>query len=184
MDGAQNVSVVKRGTFRTRELPDTRPPLITLGPVATGVTNHSATVRWTTDEPATSAVEYGEGTDYGRTEVDSNRGLDHLVRLTNLDPSTVYHVRVTSIDGAGNSVSSEDYEFITQREADRVSPRIVGRPFVVGRFMDRLLVQWETDEPSAGLVEYGVTAGYGRIVGSDGKGRVHSCRKLLWESNR
>jgi len=36
------------------------PPLLLSGPTATAVTGTGATISWTTDEPATSVVEYGQ----------------------------------------------------------------------------------------------------------------------------
>ena len=63
-----------------------------------------ATVSWTTDEPATSRVDYGTSVD-GLTSVvsDDQLSTSHSMQLTGLSAATAYHFRVTSTDAAGNT---------------------------------------------------------------------------------
>lgn len=92
---------------------DTTPPNI--GEVrAESITRTSATIKWSTDEGATSQVEYGTTTSYGSTTaVDPGIVNQHSVPLTGLTEDTVYHYRVRSIDRYGNESISGDYTFQT-----------------------------------------------------------------------
>jgi len=79
------------------------------------ITTTEATITWTTDEPATSQVEYGQTTAYGLvTPLDEELVTTHTVTLTGLDPATTYHFRVKSKDAAGNLAVSDDYTFTTR----------------------------------------------------------------------
>ncbi len=78
-------------------------------------------VTWNTDEPATSQVEFGEGTGttYAqKTQEDSNLTTNHLVIISNLTPSKVYHLRAISSDKAGNVGQSIDTVMITPKTTD------------------------------------------------------------------
>lgn len=110
---------------------DTRPPQISLlnvegsnvPPVTSSGQDSTAqlVVSWNTDEPSTSQVEYGEGTSttYAqKTQQDSNLTLNHLVIISNLTPSKVYHLRAISVDKAANSANSIDTVTITPKTTD------------------------------------------------------------------
>ncbi len=101
---------------------DTTPPAITNVTVST-ITTSSATISWTTDEPATSQVEYGLTTGYGQlTPLDSALLTNHSVTLSGLTEATLYHFRVRSTDGANNPASSADQTFTTTAPADTTPP--------------------------------------------------------------
>ncbi len=90
----------------------------TTAPAISGVSTTpdyvSAVIRWTTNEPATSQVEYGLTTSYGsQTARDADLVTKHIAYVTGLSPATTYHFRVKSDDSAGNSVVSGDYTFTT-----------------------------------------------------------------------
>jgi hypothetical protein len=109
---------------------DTRPPYISnisiegaTVPVS-GSLNQASTsqlvVTWTTDKLSSSQVEYGEGTGNTYPQVtnqDGNLTLNHLVVISNLTPSKVYHLRVLSKDGDGNISTSIDNVAITPKAA-------------------------------------------------------------------
>ncbi len=91
---------------------DTTPPVIT-GAAATP-DYASAVVRWTTNEPATSQVEYGLTAAYGsQTAEDAALTVEHTVYLTGLSGGAQYHFRVKSDDSAGNAGASADLVFTT-----------------------------------------------------------------------
>lgn len=91
---------------------DTQAPSVSgIGAAATATT---ATITWTTDEPASSLVEYGPTSAYGDSASDAASSTSHAVALTGLVPDTVYHYRVTSADPAGNATTSQDFTFLTQ----------------------------------------------------------------------
>ncbi len=75
-------------------------------------------ISWTTDEPATSQVEYGEGIGGGgeyslRTTEDESLLQSHLVIVSGLSPSTTYRFRLVSKDKAGNVGMSDEYTVVT-----------------------------------------------------------------------
>jgi hypothetical protein len=92
--------------------PDVDPPVISaINAVASSTT---ATITWTTDEPAISLIEYGTTDTYDSIILlDSNYVTSHSIELTGLELSTVYHFSVTSQDNSGNSESSGDDTFLT-----------------------------------------------------------------------
>jgi internalin A len=87
------------------------------GVSASGITQTGATITWTTDEPATSQVEYGLTTSYGSTATPSTDALvtSHSVPLSGLDENTTYHYRVKSKDASDNETMSADYTFTTSK---------------------------------------------------------------------
>jgi hypothetical protein len=118
-------------TQRLTTATDTRPPQIsdlnvegTAIPPTTSTaqaTTAQLVVSWNTDEPATSQVEFGEGTgsDYSsKTQEDSNLTNNHLVIISGLSPSKVYHLRSISKDKAGNVGNSIDTVTITPKATD------------------------------------------------------------------
>ena len=110
---------------------DTRPPRISeLKVEGTNVSIAATTgqeqqaqlvVSWNTDEPSTSQVEFGEGTGttYAqKTQEDANATTNHLVVISGLTPSKVYHLRALSKDKAGNPGISIDMVSITPKAID------------------------------------------------------------------
>jgi len=92
-------------------LSDTTAPIIA-NISASSVTESTATITWTTDEPATSQVEYGMTTTYGSTtSLDEGLVTSHSISLSDLEPNTTYHFRVKSNDEAGNEAVSEASTF-------------------------------------------------------------------------
>jgi hypothetical protein len=81
---------------------------------ASGITQTSANVAWTTDEPATSQVEFGTTTAYGSSSgLDTSLTTSHTVTLSGLAPGTPYHFLVRSSDERGNEAMSDEMGFNT-----------------------------------------------------------------------
>ena len=95
----------KAGSYEATYANDTTAPAIS-GVSATADAEGHATVKWTTDEPATSVVEYGRTTALGTEKADSAQVTDHSLELGGLQPNTNYNFRVRSADSAGNTASS------------------------------------------------------------------------------
>ena len=92
---------------------DTTAPTIS-SRTATAITGHASTITWTTNEPATSQVDYGVTTSYGlTTPLDPELVTSHSVRLSGLSTSTTYNYRVRSRDEAGNERVSANSKFTT-----------------------------------------------------------------------
>ncbi len=108
---------------------DTRAPQITdlniEGSTTAGNNNQEATaqlvISWNTDEASTSQVEFGEGTGttYSqKTQEDTSTTTNHLVVISGLSPSKVYHLRALSKDSAANVGNSIDTVTITPKATD------------------------------------------------------------------
>jgi len=115
--GNEASSDIQRFTTAT----DTRPPQMlnlkviggTIPPVgfAAGDVKAQLIITWDTDEPASSQVEFGQGsgaTYAQKSQHDGNLANNHTVILSGLVPSQVYHLRALSQDGTGNPATSID----------------------------------------------------------------------------
>ncbi len=80
----------------------------------TGLTPDSATITWTTDQPADSRVDYGTNPSYGNWARDPAMSTSHAVKIDHLTPATSYHYRVTSANSFAFAASSGDLTFTTQ----------------------------------------------------------------------
>jgi len=97
-------------------------------PEGTRQMNYAAEVRWATDGPSTSQVEYGEDpAKYANlTPLDNNLVTDHRVLLRGLKPSVKYHYRVRSRDQSGEETISEDFAISIAGPGDKQKIRISG----------------------------------------------------------
>jgi hypothetical protein len=108
-DSCANQASSSDQTFSTS---DETAPVIT-NVVVTVNSTTSVTITWTTNEPATSVVDYGETTAYGSTSSDTTLTTEHSVTLTGLSEGTTYHYTVSSSDASGNEAESADNTFTT-----------------------------------------------------------------------
>lgn len=86
-------------------------------PTITAVTVHLGTtwagITWTTDELATSGIEWGPTAAYGSSATNSSSVISHSLNATPLTDGTHYHYRVHSTDPSGNTAASADGIFTT-----------------------------------------------------------------------
>ncbi len=84
-----------------------------LSAITSATASSSVTITWTTDEPATSRVQYGPSSSYGdiTTTSDLTGTTTHSVTIPNLLSCTNYHYRVISADLSDNTATSSDYTF-------------------------------------------------------------------------
>jgi phosphodiesterase/alkaline phosphatase D-like protein len=80
---------------------------------ASGITVSGATITWTTNEAATSRVEYGLTEEWGSSTTLETLVTSHSVELAGLKADTTYHYRVISKDAANNEAVSLDQTFTT-----------------------------------------------------------------------
>jgi hypothetical protein len=87
-------------------------------------------ISWETDEPSTSQVMYGEGAANDgypySTQTDSEMRYKHVIIVSNLSPSKVYHFKVVSKDSAGNVGESGSVTSITPKSTDTVMESVLG----------------------------------------------------------
>jgi len=115
---------------------DTRPPVISS--VAVEVSNtdfgmsakSQVVVSWETDEPSTSQVEYDfgvSGSNYSiKSQEDPTLTTSHVLVITDLRPSSSYHLRAVSKDASGNQGVSEDQSTLTEQARSSVLDMIIG----------------------------------------------------------
>jgi RHS repeat-associated protein len=82
--------------------------------LATTATQNTSTVTWTTDEPASSVIEYGVTSAFGNSATTSGIGTSHVVNLASLICGTRYLYRVKTADAAGNLSDPPSGTFTTQ----------------------------------------------------------------------
>jgi hypothetical protein len=93
---------------------DTSAPAVT-SVASSNLTTAGATITWTTDEAATSQVEFGLTNAYGQmSPLDASLLTSHAVALMNLSPKTTYYYRVRSRDAAGNEKVGSGKTFTTR----------------------------------------------------------------------
>lgn len=92
---------------------DKDPPIIS-DVVISSTTATSTVISWKTDEDADALVQYGLDEKYGVVRDVLLDQKDHSITLTNLLPSTVYHVRIVSTDATANQGISSGFKFKTE----------------------------------------------------------------------
>lgn len=133
---------------------DTTAPNLS-GIVANNISTTSARIQWTTNEAATSRVEYGTTTSYGSAVSDSSLLTSHSMDLTGLLSSILYHFRVISKDAAGNTATSSDMTFTTGTP-DTTAP-IISAVSVGSISSTTAQISWTTNESASSRVWYGTT---------------------------
>ena len=96
------------GSYNAAYGVDTSSPVISAVTVAPG-TDNTALVTWTTDEPATSRIEYG--IDPANLNLNASSAAlvtSHSLNLTGLAPNTTYYYQIISVDEAGNPTTYPD----------------------------------------------------------------------------
>jgi regulation of enolase protein 1 (concanavalin A-like superfamily) len=143
---------------------DTTPPVLSGVAAAPGST--TATVTWTTDEPADSRVEYGPTTAYGQTRSGSALVTSHSIGLSGLTCATTYHYRVSSADAAGNRATGGDRTFTTGACVPSTGPAIeiwygdsqrFGDPGIAQRWFN--ILGKATDPDGLARIDYRVDSG-------------------------
>lgn len=100
--------------------PDLTAPVISNIQAAAGAT--FATITWSTNEFATSTLQYGLTTNYELgTITQSDYVSSHAIELSGLTPQTTYRFRVQSGDAAGNVATSADQTFATSSAANLIT---------------------------------------------------------------
>jgi len=110
------------GVIPFKTASDTRPPQISDFEVTSEIigSGQEATaqlvVSYKTDEAATAQIEYGEGTGTiytQKSQEDSNMSVNHIVIISGLTPSKVYHLRAVAKDAEENVGYSIDKVIVT-----------------------------------------------------------------------
>lgn len=142
------------------------PPVVTGGGlvVVRDVTATGAVVEWTTDEPATSYVEYGAGSP-GQVAGADALTISHAVTLTGLSEGSSYVLRVRSSDALRNVAVSPLSTFTTASAHAPLAPVPVDQPhaWTCDPALSVTLAWGAVADPDGDPVEY-------RVVLDDGAG--------------
>ena len=131
--------------------------------VVDSVTSSSAVVRWQTNIPSNSSIEYGLTYDYGDdTGVDPEMTLSHRMLIEGLAPASTYHFRAVSTDAFDRTAVSGDHVLETAP-----SPLEIADVTVSGVGPTWAVIGWTTTRPATSRVEYGLTDGYGQESSED-----------------
>lgn len=144
---------------------DTTAP--TISSVATTTNHNSANITWVTNENADSQIAYGTTTNYGTTTtLDNTFTTQHLVALSDLSSSTIYHFRIYSRDKNNNLATSANYTIGTSATPDSTAPTI-SSVATSSVSLTGTTITWTTNEAASSIVEYGTnTSSYNNLAGS------------------
>jgi len=155
-DANGNATTSDSYSFTTLDNTDVTPPIITFDPEA-GLSEKSETsirISWTTNEAATSSLEYGSDLEYGSSVSNDNLNTSHSFKLTGLTKGTLYNFRLKSTDAGNNLTTSDNYTFTTEDHTDVTAPVITS--VQAEQVADTsALITWTTDEGADSLVDYG-----------------------------
>ncbi len=146
-------------SFKTKSVREDEAPRIRRVSVRK-VTESTALIKWHTDKPADSAVEYGEDDDYGERVENPELRRSHQMRLSGLDANEVYHFRVLSRSLDGGEGISRNFTLRTADEPDRDPPWVVRRPEIVASH-STATIRWRTNEPCYVRVRLGTASTWG-----------------------
>lgn len=160
--------------FTTEGAPVLAAPLITSGPLIDGVTDRSFIVRWVTDQPGNSIVNYGLTQSVPETVSDPGTVTNHSVTVTGLTPNTDYSVKASTTATNTKTVSSAVISARTAPGEDTRPPVITEGPIVVRRDHSSATIFWRTDENSNSVVHFGTTGALGRTVSNPANVTEHT----------
>ena len=123
---------------------------------ASSITGSSATVTWTTNEAATSQVEYGTTTSYGSsTAIDPALVTAHGMVLSGLAAQTTYNYRVRSRDAAGNERVGTNSTFRTLSQ-DTTPPTVPTGVVATAASSTQINLSWNASTDNVGVTGYNV----------------------------
>ena len=145
-------------SFTTTGTATTPAPVIT-SVTATGITNATATITWTTDQASTSLVNYGTTISYGSSSTpNTSLVTSHSVTLTGLTAGATYDFDVVSANASSVSGTSANFTFTTTGTA---TPPVISNVATSGISSYSVTITWTTDQATTSLVNYGSTTSYG-----------------------
>ncbi len=157
--------------FATTDSTDYTPPVVTFATSTdiTNIANTTATISWTTNEPASSKVEYSTDTSYASSSISNNLNSGHKHVLNGLVKSTLYHFRLINTDASGNTATSTDYTFSTINTDDYTPPVIT---FATSTGITNITdttatISWTTNELATSTLSYGLNTSYGATLSNN-----------------
>ncbi|MBT7586831.1 MAG: fibronectin type III domain-containing protein, partial [Gemmatimonadetes bacterium] len=162
-DAFGNVSDWVSGRFFVPAAPDTDPPIIAPGTLASnGATETSIWITWSTNELSNSIVRYvvdtapaaGKLAQDLKEVVVPTLARAHSVQLTGLTAATAYRYTALSVDESNNESIGRDGLFTTAREKDGTPPGFTDGPGVQPPKVESAEIVVGTDETTTAQVRY------------------------------
>jgi chitodextrinase len=155
---------------------DTSAPIIS-AVSSSNVSMNAATVMWTTNEPASSQVEYGLTTGYGAmTTLDTTRVTSHGVVVSGLAANTPYNYRVRSRDAAGNERVGTNNSFTTAAAPpDSTAPSVPDTLLESAASATDVNLTWTPSSDDTGVTGYKIFRN-GSQVGTSTAASYHDSR--------
>ena len=147
----------------------TTPDGTVISSVSSGsLTNHAATITWTTDQLSDSAVTYATDRAFSipTTVSDAPLTTNHSLSISGLNSNTKYYFYVASAISGGVTTtdanyvdgSETDYSFITTNDTE--APLFVGAdPFTITTLINTSTITWQTDKSANSEINYGTNSG-------------------------
>jgi lysophospholipase L1-like esterase len=108
-----STDVYGNGATSTDQTFTTPLPPPAISGIASSTTQTSATITWTTDQAASSTVNYGVTSAYGVASTTATLVTSHSIMLSGLTAGTTYHFQVGGANSAGTVSTSSDQTFVT-----------------------------------------------------------------------
>ena len=118
-------------------------PKLLLGPFVQYVTDRSAVVSWTTDEPATGSVQVIGGALY----IAPKATTTHEMTITALSAATTYNLTIGADDASGNAMDSVNISFDTSDTPDTKPAEFTRVPTAISIGADQLTIGFCANEP-------------------------------------
>jgi phosphodiesterase/alkaline phosphatase D-like protein len=150
---------------------DTVPPVIS-DAQASSIEEEAATIEWTTDEGATSLIDYGVSAgNLSQDVLAAELVTSHSLSLSGLQSDTEYFYRLTSEDELGNDASSAVLSFTTLPD---VTGPVVSNVAALDLTETQARITWSTNEAADSFVEYGINTAFGQEEFGGGLVKEHS----------
>lgn len=161
---------------------DTTPPQIS-NVTAVAKSDTSVLLTWSTDEAATSQVEYGATSVYGDTTMTLRElTTQHAIFISSLQSKATYHYRVLSRDGANNRAASNDFIFTL---TPATVPTVPLKVRVQNLANTSAEVLWQTSAIATGWLQFGSDSSASQSVNATSSdGRTHRARLAQLKPNK
>ncbi|MDD2482776.1 MAG: fibronectin type III domain-containing protein [Candidatus Shapirobacteria bacterium] len=152
-NGNETISVEKSLVTATNDS-DRVPPVISSNSIS-NIKYNTATISFTTDEKASSFVEFGKTTSYGRIYGIDESVLTHSVTLPyDLKPESIYYYRVRSKDNSGNESIGLGSSFTTAADPEDLAAPIISTVNAGEPGKNSATITWTTNEVADSYVGF------------------------------
>lgn len=139
-------------------------------------THNGVTITFTTDEAASSFIEYSTESGFSQGVIfgQSNLVTSHSINLTSLNPSTTYFYKIRSSDVLSNETVSDEYSFTTSPDPTDTTSPTISNTVVSSVTHNTATITFLTNENTVSYIEYGLDNNYGQLYGNNLYNTNHS----------